>query len=81
MSEAKTYTTEELQIYTTIVLRYYNYYLDAVFNYVKHKETDAFKATINDETIKEFSDWYSKFIYDGDMRTTVKQHNQTKHEN
>lgn len=72
-SEQKMYTSEELGIYTTIVLRYYNYYLEKV---LLVQEQD----TINDATIARFNEWYSKFVYDGDMRTTIKKHNQTEEE-
>lgn len=68
MQQQKTYTTEELQVYTSIVLRYYNYYMKSVF-------TDNY---LNDKTINEFSEWYNKFIFDADMRTIVKTHNEIK---
>lgn len=66
----KTYTTEELQVYTTIVLRYYNYYQQSMFK-------DRY---LNDHDIQEFGEWYNKFIFDADLRTKVKEHNQLKHE-
>lgn len=61
-------TNEEQQIYVTIVLRYYNYYLS--------KELKP--KNLNDAAIMSFSEWYNKFIYDADLRTVIKEHNLIK---
>ena len=66
MENTKTYTTEELNVYTTIVLRYYNYWLS------QFAESEYY----TDDSIKLFSEWYSKFVFDGDLRTVVKEFNQ-----
>lgn len=66
MSVAKTYTNDELQIYTNIVLRYYNYYLSS----------NNTNNSLSDTTIRDFSQWYEKFIFDGDFRTMVKEFNE-----
>ena len=55
---------EEQQIYVTIVLRYYNYYVSTIN-----------QNSYNDETIKQFSIWFNKFIYDEDIKKTIKEHN------
>lgn len=56
---------EEQQIYVTIVLRYYNYYVSTLV------QTHSY----NDQTIKDFSVWFNKFIYDDDTKKLIKEHN------
>lgn len=74
MSTQKNYTLEELQVYTTIILRYYNYYLK------KEVYTEDYWSEIilTDNEIRQFSEWYGKFIFDGDIRTSVKEFNEIK---